>query len=140
MKRVILIIYMIFYGFIGYSQIDDHDTIIYTIVDVMPQFSEDETALTMFIYSNLRAPDINCFVTKIIFSFIIEKDGSLSQKMVTIDENSILMMENGSDSECKKAWMDSSIELLNKMPKWKAGIQNGKQVRVRYTIPLRLDP
>ncbi len=140
MKRVFLIVYLVFYGFIGFSQIDDHDTTIYTFVEVMPQFNGDETALSMFIHSNLKAPDVDCFVTKIIFSFVVEKDGSLSQKIVSIDDNSILLMGNGSYPKCKQAWMDSALEVLTQMPKWKAGIQNGKWVRVQYYIPLHLDP
>jgi len=140
MKRVSLIVCMFFYGLIGFSQIDDHDTTIYKFVEVMPQFIGDETALSMFIHSNLKAPNVDCFVTTIILSFVIEKDGSISQKMVTIDDNYVHLMENGSYTTCKEAWIDSSLELLNQMPKWKAGIQNGKWVRVQYYIPLHLDP
>lgn len=139
MKRKILILFVIFFGLKGFSQNDIIDTTIYNFVEIMPQFVSGDTELNEFIYYNLLEPDSNCFVTYIILNFVIEKDGSISNKTVEIEENYIHIMDNGVFAECKQAWIDSSMQLLNQMPNWKPGMQNGKWVRVRYTIPVRLN-
>jgi len=139
MKRMILILFVIFFGLKVFSQNDINDTTIYNFVDMMPQFVADDTELAQFIFSNLLKPDANCFVTYIILNFVIEKDGSISNKMVVIEENYINLMDKGVFAECKQAWIVSSMQMLNQMPNWKPGMQNGKFVRVRYSIPVRLD-
>lgn len=62
---------------------------------------------------------------KVIISFIVEKDGSLTDIKVLRD------MGMGTGEE--------AVRLLKKSPKWKAGIQNGREVRVQYTLPIMLN-
>lgn len=61
----------------------------------------------------------------LIVSFIVEKDGSLSNFEITKD----LMYGTG----------EAAIEMLQKAPKWNPGMQNGKKVRASYTLPIMLD-
>lgn len=58
-------------------------------------------------------------------SFIVEKDGSLSDLKVEKD----LGYGTG----------EAALEMLRHAPKWSPGIQNGKKVRVDYTLPIKLD-
>lgn len=62
---------------------------------------------------------------RVIVSFIIEKDGSLTDIKVLRD----LGMGTG----------EEAVRLLKKSPKWKAGMQNGRSVRVQYTLPIMLN-
>ncbi len=58
-------------------------------------------------------------------SFIVVKDGSLSNFKITKD----LIYDTG----------DAANDMLRSAPKWSSGIQNGKTVRVIYTLPIKLD-
>jgi protein TonB len=61
---------------------------------------------------------------KIMVSFIVETDGSLSNIKVLKD------IGYGSGAE--------AIRVLKKSPKWMPGKQNGKPVRVEYTMPISI--
>jgi len=139
MKRIILILCFFLFVQIGFSQSDINDTSIYDYVEVMPQFMGGESELNQFLFSNYKTKDVNCYVTYIILNFVIEKDGSITNKIVEIEDNYIHILENEVFAECRQAWIDSSMQLLNQMPNWKPGMQNGKLVRVRYRIPVHLD-
>ncbi|WP_353182652.1 TonB family protein [Parapedobacter lycopersici] len=57
-------------------------------------------------------------------SFVVERDGSLTDLKVVKD----LKFGTG----------EAAIKMLQKAPKWSPGIQNGRPVRVAYTLPIRL--
>ncbi|MCR4836636.1 MAG: energy transducer TonB [Bacteroidaceae bacterium] len=59
----------------------------------------------------------------VIVEFIVEKDGSISGPKV------ILSLTPKCDAE--------ALRVVKSMPKWKPGKQNGKIVRVKYTLPVR---
>ena len=58
-------------------------------------------------------------------AFVVERDGSLTDIRVVKD----LKFGTG----------DAAVKLLQKAPKWSPGIQNGRPVRVAYTLPIRLN-
>ncbi|WP_069660303.1 energy transducer TonB [Arcticibacter eurypsychrophilus] len=62
---------------------------------------------------------------RIVMSFIVEKDGSLTDIKVLKD----LGMGTG----------EEATRLLRKTIKWTPGIQNGRAVRVQYTLPIMLN-
>ncbi|WP_207421941.1 energy transducer TonB [Desertivirga brevis] len=62
---------------------------------------------------------------RVILNFVVEKDGSLTDIKVVRD----LGMGTG----------DEAIRVLKKSKKWNPGIQNGRPVRVSYTIPIVLN-
>jgi protein TonB len=153
MKNTLIIVILLFLYCCGISQknIDDKkiensqrnitDTTIYTFVEIKPEYPGGDSELIKFLSSNFNCPNNNSFVTKIYFSFIIENDGSISNKEVTIRDNSVLLKTGNENIVlCKKAWIDSSLQLLNKMPNWKPAQNDGKKVRVKFLIPLHLDP
>ncbi|WP_443945711.1 TonB family protein [Pedobacter sp. AW1-32] len=57
---------------------------------------------------------------KVFLSFVVEKDGSLTDIKITRG------LGGGTDEE--------AIRVLEESPKWNPGIQNGKAVRVKYNI------
>lgn len=59
---------------------------------------------------------------KVIVSFVIEKDGSVSTTKVLRGVHKSL------DNE--------AMRVVNEMPKWTPGTQRGKAVRVQYTLPI----
>ena len=61
----------------------------------------------------------------ILVSFVVEKDGSLSNIRTIRD----LGYGTG----------DNAVALIKRASKWKPGTKNGEPVRVEYTFPIRLD-
>ncbi|MBR2261997.1 MAG: TonB family protein [Paludibacteraceae bacterium] len=93
-------------------------------VDEAPQFPGGKEALMTFIKKNLRYPfsgDV-CFQGKVYVSFVVEKDGSITNVEV----------ERGIDPAVDK----EAVRLVKSMPKWKPGIQKGEAVRCRSFLPI----
>jgi len=61
----------------------------------------------------------------IILSFVIGKDGRISEVQVTQSVHPLL------DAE--------AVRVVENMPKWEPGIQYGKPVRVKYNIPIKMN-
>ena len=93
---------------------------VYEIVEVMPIFPGGQKALAQFVSNNLRRP--NSTTGRVIVTFIIEKDGTISSAKVL----------NGVSPELDA----ESLRVVNSMPKWTPGKQNGEVVRVKFTIPI----
>lgn len=99
-----------------------------TLIEVMPQFDGGEQAMMGFIQKNIQYPQAEkaagisgtCYIT-----FVVEKDGSLSNmKMLRGVKGG-----PGCDTE--------ALRVLQIMPKWKPGKLNGKNIRVRYNLPIK---
>ena len=97
----------------------------YDVVDEMPQFPGGPSALFEFISKNIQYPkeaeDAN-LQGRVIVTFVVEKDGSVSNAKVVRPIDPLL------DAE--------ALRVVNSMPKWIPGKQNGEAFRVKYTIPV----
>ena len=94
-------------------------------LDVMPAPIGGESAWAKFLNRNLRYPgeaQDEQVSGKVFLSFIIEKDGSLSNISV------VRPAGHGFDEE--------AMRVLKLAKAWKPGMQNGQAVRVKYTIPI----
>lgn len=94
-------------------------------IQVYPEFEGGMKAWAKFIQRNLRYPNAAQEVDiqgKVFISFVIEKDGSVSN--VTVLKG----IGYGCDEE--------AVRVISKSPKWKPGRQNDQNVRVRYNMPL----
>jgi len=58
-------------------------------------------------------------------SFVVERDGSLTDIKIVRD--------------LKYGTGEAAVKLLSKADKWAPGVQNGRPVRVAYTLPIRLN-
>ena len=105
------------------KQIDKNE--VYQIVDKMPEFPGGEKALLNYISENIVYPqsakDKN-ISGRVFVSFVIEKDGSVSDVKVM----------RGIDKECDA----EAIRVVKAMPKWKPGMDDGKPVKVSYMLPV----
>ena len=97
----------------------------YDVVDEMPQFPGGPYALFEFISKNIQYPkeaeDAN-LQGRVIVSFVVEKDGSVSNAKVVRPIDPLL------DAE--------ALRVVNSMPKWIPGKQNGEAIRIKYTVPV----
>lgn len=95
------------------------------LLEKYPEFPGGQDAFNKYISRNLRYPIAareNNIGGRVIVSFIIEKDGNLSNIRVV----------RGIGGGCD----DEAIRVLRKSPSWTAGLQNGQKVRVAYTMPI----
>jgi len=102
------------------------DNSVHTInsIEVMPAFPGGEAAWAKFLQKNLRYPQeaMEAGISgKVYISFVVEKDGHLSN--ITVERTP----GYGLDAE--------AVRVLKLVPPWKPGIQNGQAVRVRYNMP-----
>lgn len=100
---------------------------IFVNVEVNPTFPGGLKAFMEYISRNYRFPEeakVRGIKGKLFLSFIVEKDGSLTDIAVVKD------LGFGTGQE--------AVRLLQQAPKWKPGIQNGRPVRVRYQLPIAL--
>ncbi|MEZ3440298.1 energy transducer TonB [Alistipes muris] len=120
----------------------DEDTEVLQQVEVKEEIIEDDqpflTAETMpsfqggdlntfrkWVQDNVRFPQIaleNGISGRVVLSFVIEKDGRLTNIQV-------LMTPDRSLSE-------EAIRVLSKSPKWSPGKQRNQVVRIKYTLPV----
>lgn len=94
-------------------------------VEVYPEFPGGMAAWAKFIQRNLKYPyaaQENAIQGKVYLSFVVEKDGSIT------DVNVIRGIGYGCDEE--------ALRVIKKSPRWKPGTQNNQAVRVRYTMPI----
>ncbi len=97
----------------------------FTGLEKLPEFPGGMEGWSKFLSKNLRYPEqasSEGVSGRVYMSFTIEKDGRITDIQVTKPAG------HGFDEEAKR--------VLKMAPAWKPGIQNGKAVRVRYTIPI----
>ncbi|MBC5863666.1 energy transducer TonB [Flavobacterium turcicum] len=90
-------------------------------IEVKPDFPGGINKFYKFIGDNYTTPE-DAPSGKVYVTFVVEKDGSLTDVKVARD------VGYGTGKE--------AIRVLKKSPKWSPGIQNGKPVRVLYSIPI----
>jgi protein TonB len=101
-----------------------HNNVFYK-VEHEPEFPGGIEKLYRYLGKNLRYPAAareNNTQGKVFVTFIIEKDGSLTDIRV------LKSLSPETDAE--------AIRLIQNCPKWNPGIQNGRPVRVSYSMPV----
>ncbi|AWG21300.1 energy transducer TonB [Flavobacterium faecale] len=108
------------------SQVVEEDTQIYNTagIEVKPEFPGGIEKFYKFVGNNYRAPEEEGLKGKVYVTFVVEKDGSLTDIKVLRD------IGFGTGKE--------AIRVLNKSPRWNPGVQNGKPVRVLYSLPITI--
>jgi TonB family protein len=101
------------------------DTRIFTEVEQAPSFPGGIDKFYKFIGQNIKYPVVareKKVEGKVLVTFIVEKDGSLS--------NVKILKEPGAGCG------NEALRVIKLSPKWVAGVQNGHKVRVQYTLPI----
>lgn len=101
------------------------DNKIFNAVEINPSFPGGEAAFGKFLQNHIRYPAIakeNNITGRVFIQFVVERDGSLTDMKILRDPGSGLG--------------DEALRVLKSSPKWTAGIQNGKPVRVQFTVPV----
>jgi protein TonB len=102
-----------------------NETVIFKVVEELPEFPGGDEARQQFLKDNLVYPRIareTGLDGRVTIGFIVEPDGRLTNFTVLRGKAPSL------DEE--------ALRVAKLMPKWKAGKQRGKAVRVQYQMPI----
>jgi protein TonB len=104
----------------------EEDNTVYSTagIEVKPDFPGGIEKFYQFVGKNYQTPEEEGLKGKVFVSFVVEKDGSLTDIKVLRD------IGYGTGKE--------AIRVLNKCPKWTPGEQNGKKVRCTYSLPISI--
>ena len=98
---------------------------VYDVVEQMPSFPGGISGLMTYLNQNIRYPaeaQEICVQGRVVVSFVVEKDGHISD--VTV----VRSVEPSLDKE--------AVRVVRNMPRWTPGKQGGEPVRVRFTVPV----
>lgn len=123
-KTLMLVIALAFAGSITQALAQTKEKV-YTTVTQQAEFPGGMEALYKYLAKNIHYPEAarNKNVQgKVFLTFIVEKNGSLSDIKVV----------KGVGSGCD----EESVRVIKASPKWHPGKEKGKVVRQSYTIPI----
>ena len=95
------------------------------VVEQMPSFPGGTQALFEYLKENVTYPEEceeTCVQGRVVVSFVVERDGSITEAKVV--------------KSVYPALDNEALRVVNGMPKWMPGKQNGNSVRTKYTIPI----
>jgi len=99
---------------------------IFTVVEQMPEYAGGYEAMMKFISKNIKYPASARRMGiegQVFVSFVVDSEGKISE-VTTI---------KGISADCDK----EAVRVVQMMPPWKAGKQNGKPVKVRFVLPIK---
>ncbi len=97
----------------------------FTVVEQQPEFPGGLSAMAAYLQKNLRYPSAASSANvsgKVYLSFVVNADGSLVDVSVA----------KGIGFGCD----DEALRVVKAMPRWRAGRQSGRAVRVKFSLPV----
>ena len=98
---------------------------VYDVVEQMPSFPGGISGLRTYLNQNIRYPaeaQDNCVQGRVVVSFVVGKDGHISDVTVLRSVDPLLDKE--------------AVRVIRNMPHWTPGKQGGEPVKVRYNVPV----
>ena len=99
---------------------------IFTVVETMPGFPGGEVERIKFLQKNIKYPQMareSQIQGTVYVTFVVETDGRVTDVRV------LRGIGGGCDEE--------AVRVIKMMPKWNAGKQRGKPVRVQFNMPIK---
>ena len=100
-------------------------TLMGDVVEQMPSFPGGPQALLNYLSEHINYPEGYeeiCIQGRVVITFVVEKDGSLSDITVV--------------KSLEKAFDEEALRAVKSMPKWIPAMQNGEPVRVKFAVPV----
>ena len=94
-------------------------------IDTRPDFPGGINEFYSYIAKSYRVPDVKGLKGKVYVKFVVEKDGSITDIKVIKD------IGYGTG--------DEAVRILKECPNWIPGEQNGRKVRVLFTLPISIE-
>lgn len=95
------------------------------IPETFPQFPGGHVALFEYLSKNIKFPkskENEDVKVRVVTTFTVEKDGSITDAKIVRSQG--------------EAFDNEALRVINGMPKWIPGMQNGKAVSVKYILPI----
>lgn len=123
--KVALMMLVLLFSFMTSTAQTKKNDMVFDVVEVMPQFPGGQIAMLKYIMENMKYPEQAMkegIQGRVAVRFIVEKDGSISDVKPILSVHPLLNKE--------------AVRVVESMPKWTPGKQNGKPVRVRFNLPV----
>ena len=107
------------------NKIEGDSVRIYDVVEQMPSFPGGNQALVEYLSKHIKYPVVaeeKRIQGRVIVTFVVERDGWITDVRVAKSVHAFLDKE--------------AVRVVSGMPRWIPGKQNGKAIRVRYTVPV----
>jgi TonB family C-terminal domain len=132
MKKLIILSLMALFGLTTVSAqktvVAQKNQKVFDVVEQMPEYPGGIQALFEYLSQNVKYPadaENQKVEGRVIATFIVETDGTINNVEV------VKPVFPSLDAE--------AIRVLSGMPKWTPGKQSGKEVRVKYTVPINFN-
>lgn len=123
--KVALMMLVLLFSFTTSTAQTKKNDMVFDVVEVMPQYPGGPIAMLKYIMENIKYPEQAMkegIQGRVTVRFIVEKDGSISDVRPVLSVHPLLNKE--------------AVRVVESMPKWSPGKQNGKPVRVRFNVPV----
>ena len=123
--KVALMMLVLLFSFMTSTAQTKKNDMVFDVVEVMPQFPGGQIAMLQYLMKNMKYPEQAMkegIQGRVAVSFIVEKDGSISDVKPVLSVHPLLNKE--------------AVRVVKSMPKWSPGKHNGKPVRVRFNLPV----
>lgn len=123
--KVALMMLVLLFSFMTSTAQTKKNDMVFDVVEVMPQYPGGPIAMLKYIMENIKYPEQAMkkgIQGRVTVRFIVEKDGSISDVRPVLSVHPLLNKE--------------AVRVVESMPKWSPGKQNGKPVRVRFNVPV----
>lgn len=123
--KVALMMFVLLFSFMTSTAQTKKNDMVFDVVEVMPQYPGGPIAMLKYIMENIKYPEQAMkegIQGRVTVRFIVEKDGSISDVKPILSVHPLLNKE--------------AVRVVESMPKWTPGKQNGKPVRVRFNVPV----
>lgn len=98
---------------------------VFEVTETMPEFPGGNAEMMKYLKKHTKYPVVaeeKGVEGKVIVQFVVNRDGSIVEPTV------VKSVDPSLDKE--------AIRVVSSMPKWKPGVQGGKIVRTKYTLPV----
>lgn len=123
--KVALMMLVLLFSFMTSTAQTKKNDMVFDVVEVMPQYPGGPIAMLKYLMENIKYPEQAMkegIQGRVAVRFIVEKDGSISDVKPILSVHPLLNKE--------------AVRVVESMPKWSPGKQNGKPVRVRFNVPV----
>lgn len=98
---------------------------VYSIVEQMPEFYGGSETLKLYVASRLKNIENESNLSgKIIVNFVVDENGVITGPKILYSTQGLQIFEK------------LIIKIFNEMPKWKPGVQGGRNVKVNMQFPV----
>ncbi len=124
MKNIVIILFFISQIGFAQEQLEPIEDPVFELkeVTVEPSFPGGNDGFYQFVANNFKQPEVPQLIGKVFVSFVVEKDGTLTDIRVIKD------VGFGAGAEAER--------VMRLSPRWRPGVKEGKPVRVLNIVAI----